>query len=313
MYPSALLKKTTQILKYIVFTTLGIFIVWVLAVQFIANDSIARLPVKKTRLPSQYQPQPHSGTPSELSILTLNMAHGRNNSFHQLFLSKSDIENNLKKISDRIKRINPDIVALQEVDNASFWSGNFNHIDYLAQQIPMGFSVQGEHVKGIGLAYGTAILSNLVITKGASLSFQPSILTPAKGVVLATINPNHPDHHITFVSVHFDFLSQSLRTQQAENLAEFIKKSPHPLIIAGDMNSTWENQQSVVKQLCEKLNLHVYHPLSEKTPTFPFTGKRIDWILVSKSLTFTHYGVIEQTLSDHKAVLIKVRWQKDPS
>lgn len=303
-------KKLTKLLLFIPIAVICIFAIWVLSIWFLANNNSDRpVPVIKLLLPPQNPSSIQKRNLDEISILTLNMAHGRKNAFHQLLLSKTDIEKNLQEIADLVKRTNPDIVALQEADNASLWSGHFNHIEYLSKLIPSQYSIQGDHVRGLGLAYGTAILSNLKISTGSSTLLPSSFLTPAKGFVQATINLQHPLlNKITFVSIHLDFLSQTIRKQQTEKLIDHLKNNPYPIVIAGDLNSNWDNPQSVVKLLCKKLNLHVYQPLSDKTPTFPLTGSRIDWIAVSKSLTFTDYKVVKQTLSDHQAVITKVSW-----
>ena len=64
--------------------------------------------------------------------MTLNVAHGRNKSLNQVFLKRAAIRANLDRITEVLRREQPDIVALQEVDGVALWSGNFNHVSHLA-------------------------------------------------------------------------------------------------------------------------------------------------------------------------------------
>ena len=65
-----------------------------------------------------------------LRIVTLNIAHGRNQAANQLLLGKQDIEKNLKTIAQVLRESGADVIALQEADGPSRWSGNFDHIGY---------------------------------------------------------------------------------------------------------------------------------------------------------------------------------------
>ena len=53
---------------------------------------------------------------TSVTILSLNLAHGRRDRAHQLFLTATEIRNNLDKIIALLKREQPDLVALQEAD-----------------------------------------------------------------------------------------------------------------------------------------------------------------------------------------------------
>jgi endonuclease/exonuclease/phosphatase family metal-dependent hydrolase len=65
-------------------------------------------------------------------VATLNLAHGRKDSLNQLLLWTSTIKENLNDIADVLGQHKPHVVALQEADAASFWSGSFDHVEYLA-------------------------------------------------------------------------------------------------------------------------------------------------------------------------------------
>jgi endonuclease/exonuclease/phosphatase family metal-dependent hydrolase len=73
-----------------------------------------------------------------LRLLTFIIAHGRGLNPIQGLTSAQKLRNNLRKIAKLIERLQPDIVALQEIDECSRWAGNFDHLEYL--RLHAGFS-----------------------------------------------------------------------------------------------------------------------------------------------------------------------------
>ena len=70
----------------------------------------------------------------QFTILTLNVAHGRKDGPNQLWQSAAAIRANLDLVSRLLTKAAPDVVGLQEADGPSFWSGGFDHVEYLARQ-----------------------------------------------------------------------------------------------------------------------------------------------------------------------------------
>ncbi len=58
-----------------------------------------------------------------LSVLTLNLAHGRKDALNQLLQKTSTTRRNLEQIADFLSNSGADLVALQEADSPSRWSG----------------------------------------------------------------------------------------------------------------------------------------------------------------------------------------------
>ena len=80
-----------------------------------------------------------------------------------------------------------------------------------------------------------------------------------------------------------------------------------PLIIAGDLNSEWLDENSPVKALMEGLGLRAYKPEQPGMGTYKSTsGKRLDWILISQGLRFIEYAVVPDIVSDHQAVRAEI-------
>jgi endonuclease/exonuclease/phosphatase family metal-dependent hydrolase len=202
------------------------------------------------------------------------------------------------------KTTDADVVALQEADGPSFWSGNFDHVEYLANQASFGHSVHAAHVDGIGLSYGTALLANLELQNAQAITFDPGLSPIPKGFVVSTIRwPGTPCVEIDVVSTHLDFASDSVRRKQTTELIEALRTRNRPLIIMGDLNSEWELQNSSVQYLSQELSLTAYSPERTDLATFPAFGERLDWILVSPELEFRSYRVLADVVSDHRGVV----------
>jgi endonuclease/exonuclease/phosphatase family metal-dependent hydrolase len=242
-----------------------------------------------------------------LKVMTLNLAHGRGDSFHQLLQRSDTTLANLETIATLFKTTGPDVVALQEADGPSFWSGNFDHVEYLAKQASFGRSVRGAHVDGIGLSYGTALLANLELQDAQAITFEPTLSPVPKGFVVSTIRwPGIPCVGIDVVSIHLDFASESIRRKQAGELIETLRARNRPVIVMGDMNSEWQLQDSTVQYLSRELNLSAYSPERTDLDTFPAFGERLDWILVSPELKFRSYRVLDDVVSDHRGVVAEL-------
>ena len=247
-----------------------------------------------------------TGTDGRLRIMTLNMAHGRGDSFHQLLQGKATTRANLDAISALLKESGAAVVALQEADAPSFWSGNFNHIDYVASNGHFSQSVHGAHADGLGLSYGTALIARVDLGDPKAITFDPALSSIPKGFVVSTINwPGNSDIIVDVVSIHLDFASESTRKRQARELIETLRHRNRPVVIMGDFNAGWK-ENSTVQHISRELALSAYSPNGEGLETFPAFGERLDWILVSPGIAFHSYRVVPNTVSDHRGVIAEL-------
>lgn len=258
----------------------------------------------------QITPDQVSGVDDEhggrLKVMTLNIAHGRGDGFHQLLQRSATTFANLDAIASLLKDSGASVVALQEADGPSFWSGNFNHIDYLADNGAFSQSVRGVHADGLGLSYGTALIANLELRDPKAITFDPAMSPVPKGFVVSTISwPGNPDINIDIASVHLDFASKSIRKKQALELIEILRDRKRPMIIMGDFNAEWQ-EGSTVQHISQALALSAYSPEGSGLETFPAFGERLDWILVSPGISFLSYQVITDTVSDHRGVIAEL-------
>ena len=249
-----------------------------------------------------------TATTTTLTVMTLNIAHGRKVWPNQMFQSGSGIKSNLDDIVTMLKREQPDLVALQEADGPSLWSGRFNHVEYVARNAGYFYSTQGAHTSGIGLTYGTALLSKYPLQNPVSITFPSSPPTFPKGYVGACVGwSSEPESTVEIVSVHFDFSRHSVRKQQARDMINRFSAVTRPRILMGDFNCQWGTGESPLNLLAAELNLTAYREHADDLVTFPGTGGRLDWILISPEFEFVSYRVVPDILSDHRAVVSEIR------
>jgi len=260
-------------------------------------------------LPTRAAPQSAPAPPvAELKLMSLNLAHGRGNGFHQALQKKATIRSHLDEVAGVLRREGPDVGALQEADGPSIWSGQFNHVEHLARAAEIAHLVRGEHVRGLKLSYGTAILSRLPLGETASVTFAPSPPTLSKGFTLARIAwPGRPDLLLDVASVHLDFSRESVRNKQVQRLVEVLATRQRPLVVMGDFNTDWSKAHGSLRRLAEQLGLRAYEPAAPGMETFPGTQRRLDWILISAPLEFVKYDTLSDCVSDHCGVLAVIK------
>ena len=250
-----------------------------------------------------------------LKILSLNVAHGRKDAVNQMFVSTETIQSNLAEIAGVLSKENADVVALQEADGPSGWSGNFDHVATIAKQAGYPWYYRADHARSWLFSYGTAIMSQWPISETLEHTFKPSPPTLNKGFLLSRMtwkpNPNKDkQYQLDIVSVHLDFSRQKVREEQIAEIADALSKRNNPMIILGDFNSEWFSEESVVQELAKKAQMKVYEPHADNLHTYVKGGKRLDWILISNELEFVSYKVLPDVISDHLAVVAEVRLKK---
>lgn len=248
-----------------------------------------------------------------LKVLTLNVAHGRKEGLNQLLQSERTIRQNLTDIAAVLKQTGADVVALQEADGPSRWSGNFDHVAFIADQAGYPWVCRAAHAKSLLFTYGTAILSRFPILEAIEHTFKPSPPTFNKGFLLGRVmwRPDPGAERtisIDIVSVHLDFSRKGVRRQQIMEITSILSKRSNPIIILGDFNSEWFSDDSVVKRLADTAHMKVFQPDAKHLQTYPKWGTRLDWILISNDLDFVSYKVLPDVISDHQTVMATIEW-----
>ena len=245
-----------------------------------------------------------------LRVVSLNLAHGRKTAINQFFLREQTIRENLVEVAALLRKSEPDVVALQEADGPSFWSGSFDHVAFLATEAGYRWHALAPHAESWIFDYGTALISRTPLNETLRHDFRPSPPTTKKGFMLGTVSLATDEGSIVdidVVSVHLDFSRESVRQSQADEMAQLLAGRNHPLVVLGDFNSDWVSENSAVRRFAELLGLHAYRPDADNLGTYDAGGDRLDWILLSPQLEFTRYEVLPDTVSDHQIVLAEVQ------
>lgn len=241
-----------------------------------------------------------------LRVMSLNLAHGRANGRNQLLQSTTAIRANLDSVSALLRREAPHVVALQEADGPSFWSGRFDHVSHIGADAGFHCCARGANVDGLGLSYGSGLLSQLPLHDATAYSFPATPPTFTKGYILATLKWQEQD--IDVVSLHLDFARASRRTEQIDSLVRELRDRPALRIVMGDFNCDWAGDEDNLRHTAEALDLHTWEPDVEHI-TFPTTNARLDWILASPQLEFRRHVVLADVVSDHLPVLAEFALQ----
>ncbi len=247
-----------------------------------------------------------------LSMLTLNLAHGRKDALNQLLQKTSTTRRNLEEIANFLSNSGADLIALQEADSPSRWSGKFNHVEFVSEKTPYPCQLHAHHAQKYMYDFGTALLSKVPYTNSILHTFTPSPPTTNKGFVMGEVRWN-PDGAlpepitVSVISVHLDFSRKKVREAQIEEMRTMLPDITPPVIILGDFNTDWSSEDSSLKTIVAKGNLKVYQPESTQLGTYKNGKHRLDWILISKGLEFVSYEVPQIILSDHQPVQAAVR------
>ncbi len=253
------------------------------------------------RAPSQQVP---SKVDDHLRFFSLNVAHARRNVPVQPYLGRRRAQRNLAEIAETLKVLAPDVVALQEVDGPSTWSGNFDHLAAIARQSGFADHYRGDHNEfGFGrfrMTAGTALMARQPLLDPASHRFSVS-WRDTKGFVVAVLEvPEWGGLAIDVVSVHLDFLAPSMRRKQILRMVEQLEHRQRPMVLLGDLNCCWHHEPRSMDLLVSHLGLAAHEPDS-LVPTYPAhrPQRRIDWILASPEIDFHGYHTVHAPLSDH--------------
>ena len=241
--------------------------------------------------------------PDTLRVMTLNLAHGRGRALTQSQLrTVSYFETNLDTIARVLQREKPAVVALQEAELGSRWAGGFDHVRYLSERSGLPHLHATPHMnEPPRFRYGTALLSRYPLDRPAGGTFSVGGRWN-KGWTEASVQTSVG--RVRVVSVHLDFASERRRAQQVEELTAALRQVDEPLVVMGDMNSTWSDaDRSAVILLATALDLRTWSTDRSEAPTFG--RRRIDWIMVTPPIELAQRQVLTgDRLSDHRGVVV---------
>lgn len=250
-----------------------------------------------------------------LRLVTFNIAHGRGLTPIQGFTSARKLRLNLRKISALLERLAPDVVALQEVDECSRWSGSFDHLDYLRVHggfLHSVFGLNNQRKGFFNLSYGNALLSRHEIKHAATVVFGRSAVGE-KGFLFTELDV--AGLCVPVVNLHLHFGSRAQRLRQIDRLLAWLRDQ-HRLrargwavgpIICGDFNTPGTGDDATASLLSHLADYGDYalHPLSGPTFPSPLPRRALDFVFLPTGCRLVSCEVVRAMLSDHRPVVVE--------
>jgi len=246
-----------------------------------------------------------------LRLVTFNIAHGRGLTPIQGLTS----QRKLRLIAALIGRLAPDVIAMQEIDECSRWSGNFDHLDYLRVHAGFPYAAFGINTRRAGLlnlCYGNAVLSRHPLVETETVVFGQRQVGE-KGFLYAEIKVG--EHSVPFVNLHLHFRSRAQRMSQLDRLVGWLREKGRarprawliPPIICGDFNNP-STRDDATASLLSHLSDHgdyTMYPQTGATFPSPMPRRTLDFIFLPAGCKDVRCEVVRSFLSDHRPVLVE--------
>lgn len=205
---------------------------------------------------------------------------------------------NLQRIISFIGAVNPDIVALVEVDSGSYRSGYFCQAQTIADKLGYNYVVENKYNVS-SLAQIVPVLkqqSNALLTKQSVEDYRFHYF--AQGVKQLVIQTDL--RAIAIFIVHLS-LKYRHRQNQLEQLHALTQDTDKEVIIAGDFNTFWGSRE---------LNLFLaatglQNANLTNVPSHPSHApmRQIDFILHSSGIRIDNFYIPDVRLSDHSPLI----------
>ncbi len=205
---------------------------------------------------------------------------------------------NLQRIISFIATVNPDIVALVEVDSGSYRSGHFCQAQTIADQLGYNYVVESKY-NNKSLAQKVPVLkqqSNALLTKQSIEDFRFHYFE--QGVKRLVIQTNLKT--IAIFIVHLS-LKYRHRQNQLEQLHALTRYTDKEVIIAGDFNTFWGSRELNLFLAATGLK----NANLTNVPSHPSHAplRQIDFILYSPGIRIDNFYIPDIRLSDHSPLI----------
>ncbi len=200
----------------------------------------------------------------------------------------------LPEITRFIKSVDPDVVGLIEVDTGSIRSRKVNQAESIAADLGMNTSYETK--------YGDRSLNQMlpiVRKQGNAFMAAPRVHGERfhyfdTGIKRLIIELEMDDFAIFLVHLSLKYRHRHL---QLRRLYDLIEETTKPVIVAGDFNTFWgENEIYLFMKAAGLTSANV-----ENLPTYPSRAprKELDFILYQEGIRVANFEVPDVRLSDH--------------
>ena len=203
-------------------------------------------------------------------------------------------QNVLPEITKFIKSQDPDIVGLIEVDTGSIRSRMVNQAEKIAADLSMNTSYETK--------YGEKSINQILpIVRKQGNAFMAAARVHGEtfhyfdtGIKRLIIELEMKEFAVFLVHLSLKYRHRHLQLRRLYDLIEATEK---PVIVAGDFNTFWgENEIYLFMKAAGLQSAN-----TESLNTYPSRAprKELDFILYQKGIEVTHFEVPEVRLSDH--------------
>jgi endonuclease/exonuclease/phosphatase family metal-dependent hydrolase len=236
-----------------------------------------------------------------LLLYNIRYGTGHKNGYHLPlpfagFFKRTDF--NLQRIINFIRSINPDIVALVEVDSGSYRSGHVCQAELIAERLGYNFIVEKKY-QGNSLATMVPVLnkqSNALLTKQSIVDYRFHYFN--QGVKRLVIQTDLKA--VAIFIVHLS-LKYRHRQYQLDHLHKLITETDKEVIIAGDFNTFWGSRELNLFLAATGLKNANVHEVPSHPSHAPM--RQIDFILYSAGIRIDNFYVADVRLSDHSPLV----------
>ena len=259
-----------------------------------------------------------------LRLATYNIAHGRGYKLHQRNWKGGNKQQKIKRLQSIGKLLSQqgaDIVVLNEVDIAAFWTHHINQAEVIAKAGGYPYIATQKDLDIVipfaKLQIGNAILSRYPIESVQLKRFPPHSRTEAllagnHDSMIATLRLNQ-QKKLKLWAVHLEYREEKTRLKAAKLIAQEQKISKDDMIIAGDFNSQPSKSAQHKTAITELMHTgyYQYFPKSKSQATLTFPSEHpneaLDWILFPKRMELMQGKVLSARYSDHLSVFVALR------
>jgi endonuclease/exonuclease/phosphatase family metal-dependent hydrolase len=208
----------------------------------------------------------------------------------------------LERIALVIWEADPDVVALQEVDQGVDRTGGRQQAAVYGELTGME-ALFGEFMEYQGGLYGMGLLSGLPVQEWENHRLPPG--AEPRSSLAVRVRARRTGRPVVVAGIHF-YRTEEERLAQAQTLMEVFSDEEAPVILVGDFNSTLGS--AVMELLAREWAIP---PKVGAPNTFPADGPRreIDFVLLRPADRFhvLEYRVLDEAVaSDHRPVLMVV-------
>ena len=248
---------------------------------------------------------PAQPPPATLRVMTYNIFAGND----------LDRQSNLARIAALIDSLHVDVVLMQEVDRGTARSGRVDQAAVIAEAADMHV-VFGRSMNFDGGEYGNAILSRWPVRSSRVVPLQsdqthPDAAQPTEPRSALHVVVSTPGGALHVLNTHVDHRARSAARQaQIRELLGYAAgavPSDARVVFGGDLNARPEAAEVrslavVFSDVWPSCGTGDASTFRSDTP-----DRRIDYIMLA-NLQCTAARVIDTTLSDHRPVVVDIRW-----